>query len=123
MRYVRRMPFTVALVVVLLGAAVASGPMRGPAPAVRDPVGVHLESLSPREWWSLITADLFVDNRAQPLAVIVAAAIGVRVAERLMGTRRTLVGLGATGVLGFGLGLGAQALGAFAGEFGADSVR
>jgi len=122
-RAVRRVPFTVALLVILLAVAIATGPINGPSGLVRAVVGLDLGTISRHEWWSLVTADFFVDNLAQLLTVLVAAAFGVGTAERLMGTRRAILAFVVTGVVASVIGLGVQALGVFAGEYWSNTVR
>ena len=118
-----RSPFTIVLVVALVAVAIATGPIGGPSALVRDAVGIDLETIARHEWWSFITADFFVDNLAELLAVVVAAVIGVGVSERLMGTRRAIVAFVITGVLGSAIGLAVQAIGVVTGEYWADAVR
>ena len=123
MRILRRMPVTIGLVAILLIVAFATGPIGGPSKVLRHLVGLELGTIARREWWSLLTADFFVDNLAQLVIVVVAAALGVGAAERLMGSRRTILAFVVTGVAGSALGLAAQAIGVLAGEYWADSVR
>ncbi len=118
-----RMPFTIALVAVLLGVALATGPIGGPSAFLRGVVGLDFQTIALHKWWSFVTAQFFAANLGQLIVVLVAAAIGVGVAELVMGSRRTIVAFLLTGVLGSGIGVGVQALGVFAGEYWATSVR
>ena len=122
-RFLRRVPFTIALVLVLLGLALATGPLSGPSAIIRHSVGIDLGALSRHQWWSLLTAGFFVENLAQLLIVLVAAIIGVGAAERLMGTWRTALVFAVTGIAATGLGLGVEALGVLTGEYWANAVR
>ncbi len=121
--FLRRVPFTIALVALLAALAAVTGPITGPSALVRHAVGVDLAALGRHQWWSLVTADFFVDNAAQLVIVLVAAAIGVGAAERLMGTGRTILAFVVTGVAASAIGLGIEALGVLAGEYWADAVR
>ncbi|MEP6478752.1 MAG: DUF2156 domain-containing protein [Rhodoglobus sp.] len=122
-RTVRRTPFTIALLIVLLSVAIATGPIRGPSPLLRRAVGIDLSALSHREWWSFLTADFFVDSLAQLVIVLLVCAVGLGTAERLMGTWRTIGAFVITGVVGSAVGLGVQALGVLTGEYWAEAVR
>ncbi len=86
MSFVRRIPFTLVLVAVLVIVAIVA----------RSP---HV------------------------VLAILAAAVGVAAAERLMGTWRTVVAFVVTGVVGQVVGVGAVWLGALAGEYWAHAVR
>lgn len=123
MRLLKRVPFTVTLVVALIAIAVATGPFTGPPSLLRHVVGIDLETISHREWWSLITADFFVDNVAQLATVLLAAVVGVGAAEWMMGTRRAVLAFVVTSILSAALGLAALWFGVLAGEYWADAVR
>lgn len=119
----RQVPFATTLVLVLLAVAVATGPVAGPSSFLRHVFGLRADVLAQRNWWSFITASFFVENLGQLVVVLLAAALGVGAAERLMGTRRTIIAFVLTGVFGSAIGLGIQALGVLVGEYWADSVR
>lgn len=118
----RRVPFTIALTGLLALLSIVAEPLAGGSALVRV-VGLDLGALSRQHWWSLLTADFFVDNAVQLVIVLVAAAIGVGAAEILMGTGRTALAFAATGVAASVIGLGLEALGVLAGEYWAESVR
>ena len=122
LRTLRRVPFTLILTIVLIVVAIVAGPIRGSSPVVNDLAGLDLQTLTDREWWTLLTSAFFVDNLGQLVVVVIATLLGVGMAEWLMGTWRTVVAFVVTGTLAFSIGLGAQAAGAFAGEFWARSV-
>jgi lysylphosphatidylglycerol synthetase-like protein (DUF2156 family) len=123
MRFLTRVPFTVALVAVLIAVAVATGPFTGPSTLVKHAVGIDLETISRHEWWSVVTAEFFVDNFAQLVIVLVAAGLGVGVAERMMGSRRTILVFLVTGIVAAAIGLAALSVGVLAGEYWAHAVR
>lgn len=123
MTILRRFPFTITLLVVLLVVAIVTGPIRGPSGFLRQLVGLDLGSLARHKWWSFVTADFFVDNLPQLLIVLAAAALGVGLAERLMGSRRALVAFLVTGIAASVIAIGVQQLGVLAGEYWASSVR
>ncbi|MBX3100042.1 MAG: DUF2156 domain-containing protein [Salinibacterium sp.] len=122
-RLLKRVPFTFALVLLLALLAVVTGPLTGPSALVRHAVGVDLAALGRHQWWSLLTADFFVDNAAQLVIVLVAAAVGVGAAEMLMGTARTALAFVTAGIAASVIGLGIEALGVLAGEYWAEAVR
>ena len=121
--FLRRVPFTIALTAVLALLAVVTGPLTGPSALVRHAVGIDLAALGRHQWWSLVTADFFVDNAGQLVIVLVASAVGVGAAERLMGTARTILAFVATGIAASAIGLGIEALGVLAGEYWAEAVH
>lgn len=123
MKLLKRAPFTIVLLVVLLAVAIATGPIHGPSGLLRQLVGLDHGTIARRQWWSLVTADFFVDNLPQLLIVLAAAALGVGLAERLMGSRRVLIAFLVTGVAASVIGLGFQQLGLLAGEYWSSSVR
>lgn len=123
LRALRRMPFTLSLAAVLVIVAVITGPLFGPSHFLRDIVGVDIDAFVHNEWWSFVTADFFVDNLGELIVVVLAALVGVGIAERLMGSWRAIVAFLVTGALGAAVGIGLQALGVFAGEYWANSVR
>jgi lysylphosphatidylglycerol synthetase-like protein (DUF2156 family) len=123
MKFVKRAPFTIALVIVLLGLALVTGPLTGPSSALRQEVGIDLETITHSEWWSLLTAGFFVNNVGQLVIVLLAAIVGVGIAERMMGTLRAVTAFLVTGVIAAAIGLTALWLGSLTGEYWAASVR
>ncbi len=123
MNVLKRAPVTIPLVTVLLAVAIVTGPFTGPSTLVKEIVGIDLDTLSRREWWSLLTANFFVENLAQLIVVLVSAAIGVGIAERLMGSRRTLVAFAVTALVSSIVGIAALSIGVLAGEYWAVAVR
>ncbi|WP_309620916.1 DUF2156 domain-containing protein [Salinibacterium sp.] len=123
MTFLRRVPFTIVLIAILLGVSMATGPIYGPSAFVRNLVGIDLDTIFQREWWSILTASFFVQNVGQLIVVVLAAAVCVGVAEWLMGTRGTVFAFVLTGLLAFAVGLGAQAIGTAAGEYWATAVK
>jgi lysylphosphatidylglycerol synthetase-like protein (DUF2156 family) len=119
----RRVPFTITLVVVLILVAFLTGPLTGPSALVRRAMGADLDALAHHRWWGLFTADFFVDNAAQLVVVLVAAVVGVGAAERLMGSGRAILAFAVTGLAATALGLGVESLGVLAGEYWALAVR
>jgi len=123
MKFLKRIPFTISLVVVLLAVAIVTGPLTGPSFFLREIVGIDLNTISHREWWSLVTANFFVDNLAQLLVVLLAAAVGVGLAERMMGSRRAILAFLVTGLVSSVIGVTALSIGVLAGEYWANAVR
>lgn len=85
--------------------------------------GVGPSDLGERHWWALLTSTLAAGSVLQFVLAIVAAVFGLGLAERLMGSRRTLIAFLVTGVLATALGIGLELLGAALGEFWSSSVR
>jgi len=123
MTRVRRFPFTISLVFVLWIVAAATGIISGPSSSVRNVVGLDFATVVHRDWWSLITAEFFVDNLAQLVILVCVAVLGVGFAERTMGSRRTITAFLVTGISASAIGLATLALGVFVGEYWAGSVR
>jgi lysylphosphatidylglycerol synthetase-like protein (DUF2156 family) len=109
----------VALLVVWV-IAIPTGP-RGPfsPPAA----GLDVAALAHRHWWTLFTSMLVAGGVAQFVLSIAATVVGVGLAERWMGWRRTLLAFLVTGVAAGALGLGLELAGAAVGEFWSSSVR
>ena len=110
-------PFAVAFAIVLLLVALVSGVISGPSRGIRLLFGTGYESVIDRgHWWSPLTSVFFVDNGAELLLALAGALVLLGFAERLMGTRRTVIAFLITSILGAGIGLGAQYLGVAGGE-------
>ncbi|MEO8095723.1 MAG: phosphatidylglycerol lysyltransferase domain-containing protein, partial [Pseudolysinimonas sp.] len=121
MRILRRIPFTIVLLLLLAVAAAISA--RLPAATLRGTIGIDLQAISHRQWWSLISADFFVDNPAQVIIVLITAALGVGAAEWLMGTGRAILAFLVTGVVASVVGLAALSVGVLTGEYWATAVH
>lgn len=112
-----RAPFSVVVAAALIGAALATDPVRGPSPAVRLLLGTGYHSfIGLGHWWSPVTSVFLVDNAAELALAVAGAVLLLGAAERLLGTPRTVAVFLATSVLGAGLGLALQALGVAGGE-------
>jgi phosphatidylglycerol lysyltransferase len=90
--------------------------------------GLLSASLNPndirqRHWWVLLTSTLSADSVLQLVVAIIAAIFGLGAAERLMGSRRTLIAFLVTGVLANALGIGLEMFGAAVGEYWSSTVQ
>ena len=115
-RLLRRVPFTIGLTALIVVLAVVTGPLTGSSGVVRA------AALSRHTLWSLFTADFFVDNAAQLVIVVLAAAIGVGAAEVLMGSARAALAFVVTGAVASVIGIAAELLGAVEGEYWAEAL-
>jgi phosphatidylglycerol lysyltransferase len=116
-RLAARQPFALGYALALLLAALVTGPVGGPSRALRLLLGTGYESVIDNgHWWSPVTSVFFVDNGAELVLALAAAVLVLGFAERLMGTRRTVVAFFATAILGAGVGILAQYAGVAAGE-------
>jgi len=104
--WIRRRPFTVVVVIVVVGFAVAFGVLRGHFTGNFSSV-VVLDPGSARHWnwWSLLTSIVLVKDIPQLVLVVLAALFGLGYAERLIGTWRTVVAFVVTGIAGTLIGL------------------
>jgi lysylphosphatidylglycerol synthetase-like protein (DUF2156 family) len=119
----RARPVTTGIVVTLLVVGIVTLVIghRGVLSTSLD--GVGPSDLGERHWWVLVTSTLAAGSVLQFVLAIVAAIFGVGTAERLMGSRRTLIAFLVTGVLATALGVALEMLGAAVGEFWSSSVR
>jgi lysylphosphatidylglycerol synthetase-like protein (DUF2156 family) len=85
--------------------------------------GVGPGDLRQLRWWPLITSILQAGSVVQFAIAIVAAVLGVGAAERMMGSRRTVLAFLVTGVAATAIGIGLELLGAKMGEFWSSSVH
>lgn len=119
-----RAPFSLGVAVVLVLAALATGPVHGPSRAIRLLLGTGYHSaIGLGHWWSPITSVFLVDNAAELVLAVAGAVLVLGAAERLLGTRRTVLVFIATAILGTGLGLAVQDLGVAGGEMWSRGVR
>lgn len=117
-------PFAASYAVTLIVVALISGVISGPSRSIRFLFGTGFESVVNRgHWWSPLTSVFFVDNIAELSLALVGAVIVLGFAERLMGSRRTVIAFLTTAILGAALGLGAQVLGVASGEMWSRGVR
>lgn len=118
----RTRPVTAAIVVVLVIVGIVTVVIghRGLLATSLD--GVGPSDLGERHWWVLFTSTLAAGSVLQFVVAIVAAVVGIGTAERLMGSRRTLIAFLVTGILATALGVGLEMLGVAIGEFWSSSV-
>lgn len=117
--FVRRIPFSIALAVVLIAGAVATGTLFGSAPEATTAAwaaGVTT-TFGGAQWWTVATALVIPFDPFQLVVGVLAAVLLLGVAERRMGTWRAIVAFLVTGVVGVALGTWVQWIGSLAGEW------
>jgi hypothetical protein len=102
---VRRIPFTLTVVAVMLVAGVATGAMWSPlrGSTLEGHVAYGLPALEAHRWWTPVTGSFFAQVPLQYVAVAGGFLVLVGFAELRLGTRRTALVTAATqlaGVLG-----------------------
>ncbi|MCT2084638.1 DUF2156 domain-containing protein [Microbacterium enclense] len=107
-RFVTTHPVSVAFAVVILTCAALTGTLWGEDASIWG--AGPLATFAAGRWWTLVTA-LVVPDSPVDAALSVALAISVLAyAERLLGSRRTAVLLGALGLAGLITGIGLHAV-------------
>lgn len=117
--FIRRVPFSITLAVVLLVTATATGTLWGSASEVTAgtwAAGV-ITTFNGTQWWTVVTALFIPFDPFQLVFGVLAAVFLLGIAERRMGTWRAIVAFVATGVLGVALGTLLQWVGSLAGEW------
>lgn len=114
-RFLGGRPVSTALAAAVLLAAVVSGSLGGPTPAVRAAAGLDPAGLfGSGQVLTLLTSVLLANSTAELLVVLAAVVLAVGACERVLGSRRTLLAWVVTAVAGGLLGAGAQAAGLLA---------
>ncbi len=117
--FIRRVPFSIALAVLLIVTAIATGTFFGAAShetASTWAAGVTT-TIDGGRWWTVATALVIPFDPFQLVFGVLAAVLLLGVAERRMGTWRTIVAFLVTGCLGVAIGTGLQWVGSLAGEW------
>jgi len=117
--FIRRIPFSIALAVVLIATAAVTGTMFGSASDATTSAwaaGV-ITTFGNAEWWTIVTALFIPFDPFQLVAGVIAAILLLGVAERRMGTWRAIVAFLVTGIVGVALGTWVQWIGSLAGEW------
>jgi phosphatidylglycerol lysyltransferase len=117
--FIRRVPFSIALALVLIVTAAVTGAMFGTASAETTGawaagVGTTFDGA---EWWTVVTALFIPEDPFQLVFGVILAVLLLGVAERRMGTWRAIVAFLVTGVIGVALGTSLQWFGSLAGEW------
>lgn len=122
-RVIRRNPLTVILLAALLAMAVAGRGVRGPSAPLRFALGTGYHQLvDAGRWWTPISSVFLTDGGLELPLVLVAVAVIIGIAERLMGARRTAMAFVVTSVSGVVVGIVVQAIGMLTGELWARRV-
>ncbi|MCU1414288.1 MAG: Lysyl-tRNA synthetase [Microbacteriaceae bacterium] len=116
-RLLRRHPATLGIVVLTFAGAILSRGFRGPNLPTQFALGTGYGQLVvAHRWWTPITS-VFVTNGGIELALVaVSVVLVVGVAERLMGTARTVLAFAVTAVAGVIAGVVVQEIGNLLGE-------
>ncbi|MES2170260.1 MAG: DUF2156 domain-containing protein [Actinomycetota bacterium] len=116
-RTLRRSPVTIVVFVTLVAVAIVSGGFRGPDGATRMALATgYRQVVVEGRWWTPLTSAFLTDGGLELVLVAIAAPLLVGVAERALGSLRTILAFVVSGVLGVGLGIAVQAAGVAAGE-------
>ena len=120
---IRRNPVTLGVLVALIAVWVIAIPTGPHGPFSPPAAGLNPSAIAHRHWWAPLTSIVVAGGVVQFVVSLVATVIGVGLAERWMGWRRTLVAFLVTGIAAGLLGLGFELAGAAVGEFWSSSVR
>ncbi len=114
-RAARRAPLSVSVVALAWSLGLATGSLLGPRPRTMHAVATGLGPLADGHWWTPLTAMLWWGGPAGYLGAAALVLVGGAVAERRIGSLRTLAVLVGTQVLGTLLAIGLVAAGTAAG--------
>ncbi|HEY5224316.1 MAG TPA: phosphatidylglycerol lysyltransferase domain-containing protein [Microbacteriaceae bacterium] len=124
LRRVRGEPFTLLVAVLLLVTALAAGSIFGRAPGSIGALATgYLPLALWGHWWSPITAVFLSRGIVDLIVVIVLAYLLIGMAERAMGTWRTVLAFAVTACVGTVLGVFAQVLTSSGDAFWQHGVR
>lgn len=117
--FARRVPFSIALAVVILVTSIITGTAVGTASdatAQAWAAGV-ITTVDGAQWWTVVTALFIPFDPFQLVFGVILAFLLLGIAERRMGTWRAIVAFVVTGVLGVALGTWLQWFGSLYGEW------
>lgn len=123
LRWARRRPVTISVVVVLVAVWVIALTTGRDGPFAPSVLGVDPGKFAHRQWWSLLTSLVGADTIIELAIAVVATVFAVGWAERLMGSWRTLLAFVVTGVTASVLGVALVLLGLQLHEFWSTSVH
>jgi lysylphosphatidylglycerol synthetase-like protein (DUF2156 family)/membrane associated rhomboid family serine protease len=116
-RTLRLNVFTIALVAALVVVSIMTQGFLGPTLAQKLVVGTgYTQIVEFDRWWTPLTSVFVTDAGFELVFVIVSAIALVGIAERLLGSWRTLLAFVVSAVGGVAVGVAAQAIGSLAGE-------
>lgn len=117
--FIRLVPFSIALGVILVLTAAVTGTMFGSATeaTTRAWAAGVITTIQNGEWWTVVTALFIPFDPFQLVFGLLAALFLLGIAERRMGTWRAILAFVVTGVIGVALGTLVQWLGSLAGEW------
>lgn len=123
LRQARRQPFSIGFAIALLAVSLVVAPGRGRSVAVVELFGNGFESVVDHgHWWGPVTSVFLSTNAGELVLAIAAAVLVLGYAERLMGTRRTVIAFLVTAVVASAIGLTLQGIGIANGELWARGV-
>jgi phosphatidylglycerol lysyltransferase len=123
LRRATQSPVTISIVVVLLVVWVVALTTGAKGPFAPSFIGVNPGAFAQRQWWALLSSIVDAGTIVQLIIAIIATVVAVGLAERLMGSWRTLVAFVVTGVTASALGVGLVFLGLQLHEFWSTSVH
>ncbi len=113
----RRNIFTLLLLVVFIVSAVLTHGFSGPTAGQRAALGTGFTQVIVHGlWWTPLTSNLVTNGGFELVFVLLAVVVLVGLAERTMGTLRSVLAFVVTSVIGAAVGITAQAIGNVAGE-------
>lgn len=116
-RVLRRNPVTLAILLVTVVLAVLGRGLRGPADPLIRALGTGYEQIiEAHRWWTPITSVFVPDGGLELPLVLFAIVLIIGPAERLLGTRRTILAFVVTSVAGAVVGIIVQQIGYSLGE-------
>ncbi len=123
-QFARRIPFSLAFAALLVVTAVVTGTITGPPSHATESqwaAGV-LTTVDAGRWWTVLSALVIPWDPFQLAAGVLASVLLLGIAERRMGTGRTVLALLVTGTIGVLLGVVLQWIGSLAGEWWASGT-
>ncbi|WP_375384778.1 bifunctional lysylphosphatidylglycerol flippase/synthetase MprF [uncultured Microbacterium sp.] len=107
--YARRNPLAVGFALVIVLASVCTGSLWGAQ--VPGALGWGAGTLlNPAGWWAVVTALVIPDSPVDAVLSILLALTALAATERILGSARTLIAMGVTGVVALLVGAGVQVL-------------
>ena len=117
--FIRRVPFSITLAVLLVATAAITGTLFGTAAeaTTRTWAAGVTTTIETAEWWTVVTALFIPFDPFQLVFGVLAAVFLLGIAERRMGSWRAILAFVVTGVVGVALGTLLQWAGSLAGEW------
>ncbi len=123
LRRTAKSPVTISIVLVLVAVWVVALTTGSTGPFAPSIIGVSPDVFAHRRWWALLTSLVGAGTIIELVIAIISTVVAVGLAERLMGSWRTLVAFVVTGVTASALGVGLLFVGTQLHEFWSASVH